>query len=248
MSPDILLLLEGAVLIGDAHYSPKNPQLLPFLKAIAAAEIKTPQLILMGDIFDQLFGGITFTLERNAEAISLINQIALQTDVIYLEGNHDFQLASVFKNIRIFPLQQQPLLCRYGEKKILLAHGDFGLPLGYRLYTGAIRSASVLRILRVIDDFTGHGIVKWVDEHNAKKYDCNRFEGFEQYIIKRLEALDLSSVDYCIEGHYHQNSSFDVAGCVYINLAAFACNQRYFQIQSLNSQKLLKEVTFHKES
>lgn len=248
MSPDPLPLYEGAILIGDAHYSQGKPQFLPFLRSLASGRIKAPQLILMGDIFDQLFGGIAFTYERNAEAVELIRKIALQTEIIYLEGNHDFQLARIFDNIRIFPIEQQPVTCRYGSKSVLLAHGDFALGAGYGFYTKMIRSALLLRVLRVIDNFTGHSIVRWVDRHNAEKDDCSRFEGFEEYIKKRLEILDLSSADYYIEGHYHQNRSFDVAGCTYINLAAFSCNQRYFQIQSLNSQKLLKEVIFSKGS
>ena len=65
MSPKPLQLHDGAILIGDAHYSHLRPQFLDFLKTIASGKIKTTQLILMGDIFDQLFGGVAFTLERN---------------------------------------------------------------------------------------------------------------------------------------------------------------------------------------
>ncbi len=248
MSPDLLQLHEGALFIGDAHYSPKNPGLLPFLKAIASGEIETPQLILMGDIFDQLIGGISYTLERNAEAVALIDEIALKIDVIYLEGNHDFQLASVLKNTHVFTIAEQPLRCQYADKEVLLAHGDLGLGWGYGLYTYLIRKRPILRLLRVIDSFTDHSIVHSIDRHNAKKEDCDQFDGFESYTKRRLASTDLSSSTYYIDGHYHQNRIFDIEGCTYINLAAFSCNQRYFQLQLSNNQKLLKEVTFSKES
>lgn len=248
MSPDLLELHEDALFIGDAHYSAKNPQLLPFLKAIVSGEIETPQLILMGDIFDQLFGGISYTLERNAEGVALIDEISLKIEVVYLEGNHDFQLASVLKNAHVFAIEEQPVRCEYADQEVLLAHGDLGLGWGYGLYTYLIRKRLILRLLRMIDSLTDHSIVHKIDRHNAKKEDCNQFDGFESYTKRRLASSDLSSCTYYIDGHYHQNRSFDIAGCTYINLAAFSCNQRYFQLQLSNSRKLLKEVTFSKES
>lgn len=248
MSPDLLRLHEGALFIGDAHYSSKHPYLLSFLKAIASGKIVTPQLILMGDIFDQLFGGVSHTLKHNTEAISLINAIASRIEVIYLEGNHDFQLASLFKDIRIYPLDQQPVPAVYGEKKLLLSHGDQGLGWGYGLYTKIIRKGLVLWLLNIIDELTSNSITRWIDKRHALKDDCRSFEGFESYTKRRLASLDLTSVDHYIDGHYHQNRSFEIDGCDYINLAAFSCNQSHFQLQSLNSQKLLKEVTFSKES
>ena len=242
-----LALHEGAVFIADAHYSHQRPQLLDFLKAIASGKIKTTQLILMGDIFDQLFGGIPYTVERNAEAVATIRQIVSQMDVIYLEGNHDFQLASIFDNMHIFPIEAQPVLCTYQGAVVMLAHGDFGTDPGYRIYTGLIRRKSILWGLRWFDQLTGHSIVKWIDAHNAKKEDCNDFTGFEAYIRRRLENVELEGVDYFIEGHYHQNRQFKIVETTYINLGAFACNQRYFELKSLHNGPFLEEVIFGKE-
>lgn len=247
MSHKSVELLEGAIFVGDAHYSSQRPELLEFLKSIASGRIQATQLVLMGDMFDQLFGGIEYTIERNAEAVATIREIASKTEVIYLEGNHDFQLADVFDNIRIFPIAEQPVRCHYQGASVLLSHGDFNGPLGYRLYTSLIRNRSLLKILRLFDRWTDHSIIRWVDAHNAKKEDCNEFTGFEAYIGRHLQGVDLEGVDYFIEGHYHQNRSFSVGALRYVNLAAFACNQRYFELKSLHNQPLLQEVMFGKE-
>ncbi len=242
-----LILHEGAIFIADAHYSHQRPQLLDFLKAVASGKIKTTQLIFMGDIFDQLFGGIPYTVERNVEAVATIRQIEKQTEVIYLEGNHDFQLASIFDNMRIFPIEEQPVRCSYEGITAMLAHGDFGAGPLYRLYTGLIRNKALLWGLRWFDQFTGHSIINWVDAHNAKKEDCNDFTGFEAYVKHHLADVDLNGTDYFIEGHHHQNYSFKVGRTTYINLAAFACNQRYFKLKSLQTQPRLQEIIFGKE-
>ena len=246
MSRKTFELREGAVVIGDAHYSSLRPYLLDFLRAIDEGTIPTPQIIFMGDVFDLLLGDVPLTLKRNEEAVELINRLSLTKEVVYLEGNHDFRLAAVFPKARVFPLGDQPVACRYGGKKVLLAHGDFGLDAGYRIYTWMIRSRAVLRTLRWIDTFTGNRIIKWLDGYLEKKEDCNRFEGFESYVGTRLEPLDLSGVDYFVEGHFHQNVNLKVKGCRYTNLAAFACNQRYFIVQSIAQQELLEEVIFLK--
>jgi UDP-2,3-diacylglucosamine hydrolase len=248
MSPDTFELKAGALLVADAHYSSRRPQLLNFLKAVASGGIAATQLILMGDIFDLLFGGIPMTQERNREAVDTINAIAEKMEVLYLEGNHDFQLASVFPGIRVYPLAQQPVLCRYGVSKVLIAHGDWGSERGYRLYTSVIRSRAVLALLRCIDNLTGHSIIRWLDNYLEKKEDCSNFEGFEAYVGGRLSALDLEGIDYFFEGHHHQNRDFFVGSCRYVNLGAFACNQRYYEVQSINDQGPLKEAVFGKES
>ena len=50
--------------------------------------------------------------------------------------------------------------------------------------------------------------------------------------------------DYFIEGHYHQNKSIKFENFRYINLGAFACNQRYFIVESLEDKELLEEKIF----
>ena len=174
----------------------------------------------------------------------MLQEISLFLEIIYLEGNHDFNLKSIFENIKVFSIEEQPLLCNFNDKKVYLAHGDFNGPLGYRLYTWLIRNKVVLSILRIIDNILNHLILNFVDKHLGKKEDCNEFRGFEQFVSKRL-AFNYEC-DYFIEGHYHQNKSFQVENFRYINLAAFACNQRYFIVKSSEDKELLEENIFSK--
>ncbi len=248
MSRNAFELKPGALLVADAHYSDKRPELLGFLKAVAAKELPATQLILMGDIFDLLFGGIPVTQQRNAEAVATIRQIASEMEVVYLEGNHDFQLSRVFPQIKVFPLNRQPVACRFGDRNVLLAHGDWGTDLGYRIYTAMIRSRTVLWILNLINSLSSQAIIKWLDNYLDQKEDCSEFNGFEAYIKGRIERLDLTNIDDFIEGHFHQNKGFEAGNCRYFNLGAFACNQRYYEVQSVKDQKLLKEALYGKES
>lgn len=235
---------EGAFVISDAHYSPTRPELLAFIKAIHSKQLQTPQLILMGDIFDALFGSIQYTYENNLEMITLLEKIAKEIEVVYLEGNHDFNLQAVFSNIRIYPIQYQPLSAIYKNKKVLLAHGDFDAPFGYQLYTAIIRNKWVLKFLQPIDNFFNHFILNFVDRHLMKKDDCKELGWFEGFIKKRFKKQ--YDCDFFLEGHFHQNKQIELRNMRYINLGAFACNQRYFIVKSLQDNAILQEMQFGK--
>ena len=240
-----LELHEGAYIISDAHYSLQRPELLSFIKAIHSKQLKPTQLILMGDIFDALFGLIDYTYKDNREMIELLDAIARDIEVVYFEGNHDFNLAVIFKNIKIFPLKKQPQTLYFYDKKVCMAHGDFDGKFGYKFYTTLIRNPFVLLILKYIDKVLNHLIINKIEAHLDKKDDCKELSWFEGFIknrfIKRFEC------DFFIEGHFHQNRSFELSSFTYINLAAFACNQRYFIVKSLQDKELLEEHQFSKE-
>jgi len=175
-------ILEGAFIVSDAHYSHQRPELLDFIKEIHSKKLQPTQLILMGDIFDALFGGVSYTQKTNQEAIKLLNEISLDIELIYLEGNHDFNLAKIFPNAKVFPISQQPVTCQYKEKKILLAHGDIEGDISYKIYTSLIRNPIVLSVLTLLDSISAHYILKRLDKYLSKKDDCKEFVGLREYI------------------------------------------------------------------
>ncbi|MEO1938460.1 MAG: UDP-2,3-diacylglucosamine diphosphatase [Sulfurimonas sp.] len=240
-----LELREGAILISDAHYSLKKPQLFSLLEDIYTQKIQAPQLIFMGDVFDALFGSIDYTYEENQKMIDLIEKIAQKIEVIYFEGNHDFNLKRVFKTPFIIPIAKQPFLMHFKDKRVYLAHGDFDGKAGYKIYTALIRNPFVLFILKYIDIITAHAILKNVQSHLDKKDDCRELSWFEDFIQKRFAKRFVC--DYFIEGHFHQNKTLILDDFIYINLGAFACNQRYFIVKSTQDNKLTVEEKLYKE-
>ncbi len=237
-----LELREGAFILCDAHYSQQRPLFLNLLKAIHTKKLLPTQLILVGDIFDTLFGGVPYTHERNREAIEMICKISLRLEVIYLEGNHDFNLCKIFPDVKVFGIKNQPLLLKYKSKRVLMAHGDIDNTLFYKIYTSVVRASPVVYFLNILDLISRHFIIKSLDEYLSRKDDCREFLSFEEFIKERLS--DRYSCDYFIEGHFHQNKTIEYRNFRYINLGAFACNQRYFIVKSLKDVELLIEERF----
>jgi UDP-2,3-diacylglucosamine hydrolase len=248
MSRSDFILKEGALLISDAHYDASRPGLLELLRAIDSGRIEVTQLILMGDIFDLLFGCIPITQQRNREVIERINTLSNTVEILYLEGNHDFQLQDIFPKLHVIPITQQPFTCKFEDKKIALAHGDYRGDWKYRLYLNVIRSRIMLKTLNFIDTISSHSIISWLDNYLKGKDDCSAIEAFERLIASHQSLFESYGCDYIIEGHFHQNVTLTFENFKYINVGAFACNQRYFIVQSPKKQKLLQEVFFNKEN
>ncbi len=239
MSHNSFEIKEGALLIADAHYSEHRGELLELIERIHAKKILPSQLILMGDIFDALFGGVSYTEKKNRKMIRLINEISSSMEVLYLEGNHDFNLHEYFHSLTVVPQKAQPLVCSLRGKKVALAHGDFDGNFSYRLYCSIIRNRGVVKLLTLFDTLFAHPILKKLDAYLLKKEDCREFVGFMAFIERR--RLERYGCEVFIEGHYHQNKQFKFENFTYINLGAFACNQRYFVVKSSQHEELLEE-------
>lgn len=237
-------LQEGAILIADAHCAPWRTSFIDFLHALESDEIVTPQLILMGDIFDMLYGPIPRSYRYSTEGMDLLNRLSKKIQIIYLEGNHDFLLGDLFPDLTVIRREEQPIVMDYKGKKVALSHGDSAMGLGYELYTALIRSPLVLSLLRLIDTLGNGCIVGWLEKQMKRKSHCRNIEDFEGLTMKRIKTFHSESIDVLIEGHFHQNRSIKFPQFDYINVGAFACNERYFTVQSNQNKTLLRECSF----
>lgn len=240
-------LQEGAILIADAHYAPWRTPFLDFLHALDKGEIVTTQLILMGDVLDMLYGPIPRTYGYNHEVITLLNCLSDKMEIIYLEGNHDFLLEDVLPHVEVIKRENQPIVTTYNGQRVALSHGDSHMGMGYEIYTALIRNRVVLACLRGVDSMGGGFIVKWLEKTMKRKSHCRTIDHFEALIASRIKSFPKINYDVLVEGHYHQNKQFQFDDLIYINLGAFACNERYFTVQSNQNQPLLHEAVFRKE-
>lgn len=168
-------------------------------------------------------------------------------EILYLEGNHDFRLASIFPNITVITRAQQPFMMSYGSETIALLHGDIGVPWGYELYTALIRNRPLLYLLNHLNNCFGGFIIKRLSEQMKRKNHCHSIENFGTIAHRHKNEEWVVQCDIIIEGHYHQNKSFDFEMYRYINLGAFACNERVYVVKSLQDRFILDEAMFHKE-
>jgi len=227
----VINISDDAIFIADSHYNKNRPQLKNFLLQIKFNKINTSQLFLMGDMFDFLDSKITYFQKQNKDMIDLLNELSKELEIIYLEGNHDFNLNILFPNIKVFTRKQQPLECNYKDKKILIAHGDIFAQFNYEIYTSIIRNKIFLSFLNIID------INNWlsikIDNWLLEKKICNKCRNKEEFIRSRILVYENDS-NMIIEGHFH----YAIINKNYINLPSLSCSNEYFSIKENNFLKI----------
>ncbi len=227
-----------AIFIADAHDNDKRDDFYRFLKKIESNEIDTPQLFLMGDMFDLLVGKVKYTVKKHQNYIDLMDSIALHVEVFYFEGNHDFALENLFENVKVISIQEQPKKFILEDSTLVyLSHGDKYGGFIHNTYTKLIRSNIILKLLNFIDKRKDNCISKKIENDQFKKNICRKIENFEDMISAKIPKYVAKQNSYIVEGHYHQNYSFKENGINYINLPSFACNQSYFIVECFQDEK-----------
>lgn len=215
-------LEESAIFVADSHFNKKNRQFLAFLKRLENQDIKTNQLFLMGDNFDFISGESKYFIRQNQELIDILNKLSKKISIVYLEGNHDYNLSKLFPNILVVKREKQPLIINYKQQSVALSHGDNFINWQYDLYCKIIRNGVLLKFLNLID--FNNFISKKIDNALLQKNICHVMDNFKSLVIKRISNY---KTDIIIEGHYHQGKTFNIDNKTYVNIPSLCCDDKY---------------------
>lgn len=225
-----LNIKENAIFVADSHYNKKNKEFLIFLRKVETKEIFTTQLFLMGDIFDFISGESRYFVKQNIEVINLLNKLSKDIQIVYLEGNHDYNLKSIFPNIEVIKREKQPLeAILENNQTVSLAHGDNFINWKYDLYCSFIRNRFFLKFMNFID--INYFISKKIEKALLGKSICHEMKNFEELILKRVKNYNTKII---IEGHYHQGKTFIIDDKEYINIPSLCCQKKYTKFADLN--------------
>jgi len=217
-----MIIQDNAIFVADAHYNDKRTQLHKILSLLQNGTLLSKQIFLMGDIFDFLSEEIDYFIKINHPVILLINDLSNTHEIIYLEGNHDFNLKKVFPSINVIPRNNQPLFINQNNKHIALAHGDIFTPVSYNIFTSIIRNHYFMKFINFID--IDDKLSKSVEKKLMAKHICHKQNNFLGFVHNRIiKYTTLSKIDLIIEGHFHQGYQSEH----YINLPSLACDNRY---------------------
>ncbi|KGI56429.1 UDP-2,3-diacylglucosamine hydrolase [Campylobacter sp. MIT 97-5078] len=213
----------------------------------------------MGDIFDLLIGEVKATHNFAKPYIALLEELCETMEIIYIEGNHDFNLKKLFKKVRIFKLQDQPLKAVFSKiqnkefdnepnlrqnqrlediknvefdkiEYIYLAHGDIFLSPLLAFALKSLRNKVLLYFLNALDMLFHNAIYKKIIKNQNKKNLFFTIKDFKNLAYKRILSYP-ENKDLIIEGHYHQNFTLNEKTIKYINLASFAYERSFFVVE-----------------
>jgi UDP-2,3-diacylglucosamine hydrolase len=234
-----LNILDDALFVADAHDNEQRKCFYYFLKALLQKSITSKQLFLMGDMFDFITQESHYFIQQNQELIKMINTLSNTIEIIYLEGNHDYNLQLLFPKVLVVPREKQPLIAQYQNQKIALSHGDNFTPFSYNVYCAIIRNKPLLRFLNAID--FNFWLSKRIEKALSVKTICKPFKTFAQLVEKRIQNYQC---DVVIEGHFHQGGVYTLSNTSYVNIPSLYCQQAYVQL----SNKEFKTIKLKEES
>jgi UDP-2,3-diacylglucosamine hydrolase len=185
----------------------------------------------MGDIFDFISGESRYFVQQNSVVINLLNKLSQKLEIIYLEGNHDYNLKTLFPNINVIKRENQPLLAKFEQKTVSISHGDNFINWKYDLYCKFIRNNIFLKFMNFID--INFFISKKIENALLNKNICHKINNFEHIVEKRLHNY---STNIVIEGHYHQGNRYFFDNKEYINIPSLCCQKKYTRIKELEFQ------------
>lgn len=221
-----LNIKNNAIFVADSHYNENRDEFLIFLKQLKNLDIKTEQLFLMGDMFDFISSESKYFVKKNRELIDLINEISKDVEIIYLEGNHDYNMQPLFKNVTVYRRENQPVIAQYGNFTVQLSHGDVFVPDKlYDIYCSIIRNPTLLKFLNFID--FGNMISKKIYYTLLKKDICTKIDNFKYIVEKRVKHYN---ADIIIEGHFHQGNEFIIDNKRYKNIPSLTCDKEYIRL------------------
>ncbi len=239
-------LLRKTVCISDAHIkhlkSREQNLLCSFIEAIKA---DTATLIMVGDIFD-FWVGFKDVVYR--EYIPILNKfLELKesgTEIIYLEGNHDFHMGDFFTDI---PLSARVLKDRlemeFDGRKALIEHGDRvdTKDYGYILLRWFLRTSLVNSIAGIIPPSLLLRFARRLS-HTSRNYLGKRHHQGE--ILKRFAMKKWNEgYDIVILGHSHSPEFIYDNGRnkLYINLGDWL--EHFTYLEYCNGDFNLKKFT-----
>ncbi len=205
---------ENAIFIADSHYPHHGDSFLKLLQKLENEELKTPQLFLMGDNFDLLFGYNDYIKTFSNVAITLLQKLSKKLEIHYFEGNHDFCLKELFPDMKVYSREVQPIMFALGTQKVAVSHGDkYVTGFGYDLYCSVLRNKTTLTLLKTFEKT----IIDYRMKKLSTKHICHEFDQFDKKVEKILKHY--TDADIVIEGHFHQGKMIDK----YISLPSLAC-------------------------
>jgi len=235
----LLNLKENAIFIADSHYNKQRIEFQNLLNDILNSKIKTSQLFLMGDMFDFLCDEVSYFKTINQNIINTINKLSLDIEIIYLEGNHDFNLKDIFPNCIVVKRENQPLIIEDNEKYIAISHGDIFTPTSYNIFTAIIRNRYFLKLLNLFD--INNTISKYFESKLIKKDICHDFKDFDSFAQNRINLYKkYDDTSLIIEGHYHQGKEYSK----YINIPSLACDNFYSLVKIKEDKIILQHLQY----
>lgn len=195
------------VAISDVHLvdmdSPRGGILLGLLDWLEK-EVRPQYFILMGDIFEFYLGNSRYFADKFAPLWAALHQISkVGTKVIFIEGNHEFELKNArCAGVQFMTASSETLLLESGAR-IAVGHGDLIYSnLNYRLFRSLVKSRCVQLMVKGVP---GPIIDGYALRHAKLSRAADRYRSLvHSEVLSAMKGWALKDdVESVLFGHFH---------------------------------------------
>jgi UDP-2,3-diacylglucosamine hydrolase len=195
------------IFIADAHLrQPEDENYRRLLSFLATLPGTADTLYILGDLFEFWIGYPRLVFPQYAPLIDALRRLRLQgVELVYLEGNHDFNLGPVFTRDLRAGVHAGPVTVSLAGRRVYLCHGDQMNPqdYGYRLLRGLLRSLPVRCLPRLLPPAAAVGIARFLDRTCGAPETAVRSHDPGPIIRRFARQQFAAGSDAVVTGHFH---------------------------------------------
>jgi len=228
-----------------------------FLAFLETEKERIAHLVLLGDLFEFLFGFKKASLGPSSsfpfkEYLPVLKQLQRLSErgirMTYMEGNHDFRLKSFFQEHLEIEVEVHPREAdeRLGSKRVYLAHGDLSNPRQWKYRT----------LRRILKNPITYGLMDLVDPSFTRRV-AGKLNDMSYQIVHRsfppnpppafrtfAHQKFLEGFDLVILGHSHIPEEVeewvDGRRCLYFNVGDWRMHRSFLRYTPPDVFQLLR--------
>jgi UDP-2,3-diacylglucosamine hydrolase len=226
--------------VSDAHLTGREPEEVEgFLRFLDSEEKRTGHLVILGDLFEFLFGfRKAFPFPEYLPILERLKQLNVQgIQIKYFEGNHDFYLGSFFseKFGMDVEVHTEGWEGRLEEKRVFIAHGDLSNPKqwSYRIFRKLLKNPWTYSLMELAGPRLSIQIARWLGSRSYQKYHhpgrSTPPSSFKAFAHQKF----LEGVEVVILGHSHfpdqAEEQIDGRKCLYFNVGDWKTRRSFLR-------------------
>lgn len=243
------------IFISDAHFSGRDPEEIKgFLRFLDSQKERMNQLVILGDLFEFLFGfndRFPFPFPDYLPVLRGIQRLYDQgIQIKYIEGNHDFFLQHFFEEQLGMKVEvhAEGAEMNLGEKRAFLSHGDLSNPklIGYRIFRRGLKNPFTFRLIQFVGPKVSRWIARKMSARSYGRHQRNRAKAPPPEFRTFARQKFLEGFEIVILGHSHFPEHVEemVGGrrCLYFNVGDWRTHRSYLRFSPPETFELTQWV------
>lgn len=198
------------IFLADAHLlDPDAPNYRRLLDFLAAREGRIRTLYLLGDICEFWLGNRHTVFAVYVPLLEALRRLrAAGTQIVYVEGNHDFNLGPYFRDVLGCTILPDGGDLVIDGRRVHLCHGDLINPAdhGYRWLRRLLRSRFLRGLNALVNPDIAWAISRW-GSHKSQTSRAGRKEkprrSPQELILRYARERFAAGSEVVILGHFH---------------------------------------------